>query len=362
MPHVVDEHSSPLLAPYTGRLGETAGRGCGYGGRMEATAYWTVAPGRGELRREELGPTPAGHVRVRALVSGISRGTELLVHRHAVPAAVRERMSCPHQEGGLPGPVKYGYLSVGVVEDGAEEWLGRRVFCLYPHQDRYVVPTSAVTLVPDDVPSERAVLAGTVETALNALWDGPPLLGDRVAVVGCGMVGLAVAALLRRFPLQRLSLVDVDGSRAAVAGEMGLTLLAPREAEGDCDLVYHASASESGLSTALSLLGLEGEVIELSWYGDAEPRVPLGLDFHARRLSIRASQVGRVSPARAARRSHDDRLALALDLLRDPGFDALVAPAVAFGDLPSVLSEMAAGRGTPLCQVIAYPEEDPCSS
>jgi len=331
--------------------------------RVESTAYWTIAERRGELRREEL-PEPArDEVRVRALASGISRGTELLVHRHAVPEAVRTRMRCPFQVGDLPGPVKYGYLSVGRVEAGPPHLLGARVFCLHPHQDRYVVPVSSVTVVPDEVPSQRAVLAGTVETAVNALWDGPPRIGDRVAVVGGGMVGLSVAALLRRFPLGRLQLVDVDPSRTEVAERLGVPLVLPVEAEGGCDLVFHASATEQGLGTALRLLGDEGELLELSWYGEAEPRVPLGVDFHARRLTIRASQVGRVSPDRAPRRSTSDRLAIALDLLRDPAFDALLAAPVAFADLPQVLSELDAGRGTALCQVVTYPTEgDTCTS
>jgi threonine dehydrogenase-like Zn-dependent dehydrogenase len=324
---------------------------------MEATAYWTVAPGRGELRREQLATPGRDEVLVRTLASGISRGTELLVHRHGVPASVRERMRCPFQAGDLPGAVKYGYLNVGRVEAGPAHLLGERVFCLFPHQDRFVVPASAVTVVPVQVPTERAVLAGTVETAVNALWDGPPRIGDRVAVVGGGMVGLSVATLLRRFLLGRLQLVDVDPAKAHLARRLGVQHVQPDEAAADCDLVFHASASQAGLATALRLLGDEGELIELSWYGDTEPQVPLGADFHVRRLTIRASQVGRVSPTRAARRGPSDRLAIALEQLRDPAFDALLAPAVAFDQLPQAMRELAAGRGTTLCQVINYPEE-----
>lgn len=330
---------------------------------VEAWAYWTVSARRGELRREELPEPSPGQVRVRALASGVSRGTELLVHRHAVPESVRSLMRCPFQAGDLPGPVKYGYLSVGVVEAGVPDLVGTRVFCLHPHQDVYVVPAGAVTPVPAGVPTERAVLAGTVETAVNALWDGAPRIGDRVAVIGAGMIGLSVAALLRRFPLGRLQVVDTDAAKAAVAQRMGLHLVAPRDAAGDCDLVFHASATEDGLATALRLAGDEGEIIELSWFGEGRPRLPLGADFHARRLTLRASQVGRVSPARAARRSASDRLAAALDLLRDPAFDVLLASPAPFADLPDVLRDLDAGRGTSLCQVIVYPaQEDACSS
>lgn len=324
---------------------------------MEATAYWTTGPRQGALRVEELPAPGPDDVLVRALASGVSRGTELLVHRHEVPDAVRDDMRAPFQAGDLPGPVKYGYLAVGVVEQGPHHLVGRRVFCLHPHQDRYVVPASAVTPVPDAVPTARAVLAGTVETAINALWDAPPRWGDRVAVVGAGMVGLSVALLLRRFPLARLEVVDPDPTRRAVTDAVGVRLVAPEEAGADCDLVFHASASELGLASALSLAGVEGEVVELSWYGDTAPHVPLGLDFHSRRLTLHASQVGRVSPARAARRTASDRLALALEALADDAFDHLLAPAVAFGDLPAVMDALDAGTGTPFCQVVTYPEE-----
>lgn len=330
---------------------------------VTAWAYWTVSERRGELRREDVAEPRPDQVRIRTLMSGVSRGTELLVHRHAVPASVRNLMRCPFQAGDLPGPVKYGYLSVGVVEAGTPDLVGRRVFCLHPHQDVYVVPATAVTEVPDDVPSERAVLAGTVETAVNALWDGGPRIGDRVAVVGAGMVGLSVAALLRRFPLGRLEVVDTDAAKGPVAQRMGARLVTPQDAADDCDLVFHASATEDGLATALRLAGDEGEIIELSWFGDTRPRLPLGGDFHARRLTLRASQVGRVSPARAARRSASDRLAVALELLRDPAFDALLAQPAAFADLPDVMRDLDAGRGTALCQVIAYPAEgDACTN
>ena len=321
----------------------------------EATAFWTVAPGRGELRAGELRPPLAGEALVRTLHSGISRGSETLVYQGQVPASVREQMRAPFQEGELPGPVKYGYLSVGVVELGPPELAGRTVFCLYPHQDRYVVPAQSLVPVPDGVPARRAVLAGTVETAVNALWEAGPRLGDRIAVVGTGMVGLAVAALLRLFPLQQLQLVDTDPAREAAAKAVGGDFTSPAEAAGNCDLVIHCSASGSGLGTGLDLLGEEGELIELSWYGDREVLVPLGASFHARRLSIRASQVGAVARPRRSRRSTQDRLALSLELLKDPVFDRLLSGSSDFRQLPEVMDRLASGALPALCHVIDYP-------
>lgn len=292
---------------------------------------------------------------MRTRRSGISRGTESLVHHGLVPPQVADLMRAPFQVGEMPGPVKYGYLSVGVVEEGPPDLVGKRVFCLYPHADRYVVPASALTRVPDDVPDERAVLAGAVETALNALWDAGPRFGDRIAVVGGGMIGAAVAALLRRFPLQRLELLDPDPQRAQLASALGVAWAPPEEGEGECDLVFHCSAHEEGLARGLELLGDEGELVEMSWYGTQAPRVPLGQDFHARRLRIRGSQVGAVSGSRRARRTTSDRMATALAALADPVFDALLTGPVEFEQLPAVMDAVADGRVPALCHVVTYP-------
>jgi threonine dehydrogenase-like Zn-dependent dehydrogenase len=317
------------------------------------TAYWTIAPGRGELRTEPAREPGEGEVLVRTLASGISRGTESLVHSGAVPAEVADLMRAPFQAGDFGFPVKYGYLSVGVVEAGPPGLRDRRVFCLHPHQDRYVVPVAAVTPVPDGVPTERAVLAGAVETGINALWDAGPRLGDRVAVVGAGMIGGVLARLLCGFPLARLQLIDTNPARATLSLESMIEFVAPGDAAGDCDLVFHCSATEAGLSTGLSLLGVEGELIELSWYGEHSPRAPLGKDFHARRLSIRASQVGMVAAARRARRSPGDRLRLALDQLQDPVYDAFLTGRSRFAELPATMSAIASDPDA-LCQVISY--------
>ncbi|MFF0063351.1 zinc-binding alcohol dehydrogenase [Streptomyces sp. NPDC005279] len=324
-----------------------------------ARAFWLRSPGHGEIRDVRL-PAPADdEVLVRTLCSGVSRGTETLVFRGGVPESQHATMRAPFQDGDFPGPVKYGYLNVGVVEEGPRHLLGRTVFCLYPHQTRYVVPASAVTPVPDNVPAPRAVLAGTVETAVNAVWDAAPLLGDRIAVVGAGMVGCSVAAVLAQYPAARVQLVDAEPRRAAIAKALGVDFALPGEAAGDCDLVVHASATEEGLARSLELLAPEGTVLELSWYGDRRISLPLGEAFHSRRLVVRSSQVGTVSPARASRRTFADRLALALDLLADPAFDALVTGECAFDELPEVLPRLASGDLPALCHRVLYDAADP---
>ncbi|CAM3700430.1 zinc-dependent alcohol dehydrogenase [Smaragdicoccus niigatensis] len=323
----------------------------------DARAFWVCAPGHGELRDTRIEPANEGEVLVRTRFSGISRGTEMLVFRGKVPADQYPLMRAPFQDGEFPGPVKYGYLNVGVVEEGTADLLGRTVFCLYPHQTHYVVPATDVVAVPDDVPPERAVLAGAVETAVNALWDAPALIGDHVTVVGAGMIGCCVARLLARVPEVSVTLVDVDVSRATVAAALGVGFATPKEAPRDQDRVFHASATASGLQLALQLLRTEGEVIELSWYGDTEVSLPLGHAFHSQRLAIRSSQVGRVAPARRASRTHADRRGLALHLLRDEAFDVLLTGRSDFDHLPETMAQIAAGSLPGLCHVITYEKD-----
>jgi threonine dehydrogenase-like Zn-dependent dehydrogenase len=263
-------------------------------------------------------------------------------------------MRAPFQEGDFPAPVKYGYLNVGLVQVGPAALRGRTVFCLYPHQTAYVVPVGTVTVVPPGVPPARAVLAGTVETAVNALWDAGPLLGDRVTIVGAGMVGCCVARLLSRFPGTQVELVDVDAGKADVAAMLGVGFALPADAADGRDLVLHASATSAGLQRSLELLEAEGTVIDLSWYGDSEVRLALGGAFHSGRLGIRASQVATLSPARRGRRTTADRLALALDLLRDPAFDALLTGQSSFDQLPDVMARLAEGSLPALCHTITY--------
>jgi len=322
----------------------------------DALAFWLREPGVGEIRPAPLEEPGPGEVLVRTLRSGVSRGTETLVFRGGVPASQYAAMRAPFQEGEFPGPVKYGYLNVGVVDLGPPELRGRTVFCLFPHQSAYVVPARAVVVVPDEVPPARAVLAGTVETAVNALWDAAPLLGDRITVVGAGMVGCCVARLLSRFPGVRVTLVDVDAARGDIAAALGVDFALPADATGGCDLVVHTSATSAGLQHSLDLLAAEGTVIDLSWYGDTEVRLSLGGAFHSGRLGIRASQVGMVSAARRGRRTSADRLELALDLLRDPAFDALITGVSRFDELPDVMAGLAGGTLPALCHTVTYGE------
>ena len=320
----------------------------------EARAFWVVAPGRGEIRAQRLRSLALGELLIRARASAISRGTETLVFRGEVPQSEWQRMRCPFQEGEFPGPVKYGYAVAGVVEDGPAEFCGRRVFCLHPHQDRFIVPQDAVVVIPDDVPDRRATLAANMETAINGLWDGVPGPGDRIAVVGAGVVGTLVAGLAARLPGAEVELIDIDPSRATLAAALGCRFAPPQQARGEADLVIHASGAPEGLVTALAIAGFEATVIEMSWYGTRVVPLALGGGFHSRRLTLRSSQVGAVPPGRRERWSRRRRLALALSLLRDPVFDLLLSGETDFSALPELMALLAASPAGALCHTVRY--------
>ena len=320
----------------------------------KARAFWLAEPGRGEIRSGAIRPPRPGEVLVRALVSGISRGSESLVFAGHVPKSQYQAMRCPFQEGEFPAPVKYGYAAVGIVEDGPPTLKGRRVFCLHPHQDVFLVPEDAALPVPDAVPDTRAVLAANMETALNALWDGAPRIGDRIAVIGAGVVGCLVASLAARLPAVELELIDIDPRRAIFAEALRCHFATPETAFGDCDLVFHASGNETGLAAGLRLAGFEATLIELSWYGDKSVTLPLGEAFHQRRLMLRSSQVGEVAEARRARKTRRQRLALALELLADPLYDRLITGECWFEELPQVMQRLASAPDSALCEIVRY--------
>ncbi len=317
-----------------------------------ARALWLEAPGRYALRPAEAPPPASGEARVEATTSGISRGTERLVFEGRVPTSQHERMRAPRQEGAFPAPVKYGYASVGVVTGlgegaGMDLAAGRRVFCLHPHQSAYTVPADALVPVPDEVSDARAVLAANMETALNGCWDAGLTVGQRVVVVGAGVLGLLVASLARATPGTEVTLVDPSPARRAPAEALGLMRWrAPADLAGDADLVVHTSATGAGLQTALAAAGTEATVLELSWFGDRSPALPLGEAFHSRRLRLVSSQVGRVAALQRSRWSRRERLALALRLLADPRYEALVAEEIPFADAPARLPEVLSVPGT----------------
>ena len=319
-----------------------------------ARALWYASKGVAELRSAELPPPQPGEARVRALFSGISRGTERLVFNGAIGQGEWERMRCPLQEGAFPFPVKYGYCATGVVEEGPAKLLGREVFCLHPHQDYFNAPVEALTPIPKGIPARRATLAANMETALNALWDSGAGPGDRILVIGAGVVGLLVASLAAKMPGAEVTAIDPDRGRQQIVKQLGAGFARPEDAPGDADVVFHTSATSAGLDTAIKCAGFEATIVEMSWYGDKPVSVNLGGAFHSRRLRLVSSQVGAVAPSRRPRWDHRRRSEAALRLLAPPALDALVAEEIAFEDAPRELPRILAPDAKGLAPVIRY--------
>ena len=325
---------------------------------IEATAFWSDH-GQGQLIKETLPEPAADEVRVKTLATGISKGTETLVFRGDVPTSEHARMRAPFQVGAFTGPVKYGYCNVGRVEAGPAAWLDQRVFCLYPHQDCFVVPTSAVHAIPESIPTDRAVLIANMETAVNGIADagldtavnGGTL--TNVTVIGAGVVGCLVAHVARQHG-HTVELVDTQAERRTIADRLGVGFALPGNAQPERAVVIHTSATEAGLQQALTLTQQDGTVVEMSWFGNRSVSLPLGEGFHAKRLTLRSSQVGHIAPARRASWTFQSRLAAAFDALADPALDALITHRRPFGDLPEVMTELNTGAPEVLCHLIDY--------
>jgi 2-desacetyl-2-hydroxyethyl bacteriochlorophyllide A dehydrogenase len=319
-----------------------------------AQALWYVAPGKAELRPATIGDPAPNQVLVRTLYSGLSRGTERLIFEGKVPEAEWSRMKAPAQEGEFPFPVKYGYSAVGVVEEGPAALKGKHVFVLYPHQDRFIVQAERAFILPDDVPPSRATLAANMETALNILWDGGAQPADTIVIVGGGIVGMLVAALASRLPGAQVTLVDIEPSRARIAEKLGVGFSLPDDAPGEADLVIHTTASAAGLTLAMKLAGVEGTIVEASWFGTGTVNVPLGDAFHSRRLRLISSQVGNVCASRAKRWTTRRRLEAAVGMLSDERLDALVGEEVPFAELPQQLSRLLSPKAPGLGALVRY--------
>ena len=321
-----------------------------------ARAIWYPRKGVAELRPAPLPHPQPGEALVRTLFSGISRGTERLVFSGAVGQSEWERMRGPNQEGAFSFPIKYGYCATGVVEEGPAALVGRTVFCLHPHQDHFVVPAAALVPLPDGVPAQRGTLAANMETALNAVWDSGAGPGDRIVVVGAGVVGLLVTHLTARLPGSEVTAVDVDEGRGGIVAALGARFARPADVLQDADIVFHTSATGAGLATAINCAGLEVTIVEMSWYGDKRVDVELGGAFHSRRLKLVSSQVGQVAPSRRPRWDYRRRVETAMRQLADPALDSLVAEEIAFEDAPRELPRIFAAGARGLAPVIRYPQ------
>jgi 2-desacetyl-2-hydroxyethyl bacteriochlorophyllide A dehydrogenase len=321
----------------------------------ERRELWFERPLAVTLRQgagRALGP---GEVRARALASGVSQGTELLLYRGEGPTPFDPSLDT---EGAPTYPRRYGYAWVGeLTESRHDAWrVGARVFALLPHGDEHTLPAERARALPEGVPATRAVLAANLETALTAIWDAALGLGDRVLVIGGGTVGLLTGLLARRAGAGRLALVEPSLKRREAALALGFDeALAPADhaARAEADVVFEASGDPACLDRAVASARTEGTVVVLSFYGERRHPVALGSDFHRRRLRLCSSQVSAVPPSKAPRWSHARRFELVTALLADARLDGILEP-VAFDEAPAVYARLAADPGSALQVVFHY--------
>jgi 2-desacetyl-2-hydroxyethyl bacteriochlorophyllide A dehydrogenase len=324
----------------------------------KARALWFEETNRAAFLEEILPGLKPGWCKLKSLFSGISPGTESLILSGQVPDRVYHEMKCPYMGGQFPFPVKYGYSLVGKITDGPKALLGKIAHLLHPHQDKCMVRIDDIFLVPPDVPPQRATLASNLETAVNAIWDSQFSLGDHALVVGFGAIGSLVARLLSFFPGSRVKVMDTNPDKRRTAEKMGFSVLYPEEASEKFDLAFHASGNPSGLQSAVDMVGFEGKVVEMSWYGKHQVSLSLGGNFHSQRKAIISSQVSHLSPGQRSRWDHKRRKSLVFDLLQRIEFDEHLTYSVSFSELPRTYSKLKIFRRENLGYLVTYEERN----
>jgi 2-desacetyl-2-hydroxyethyl bacteriochlorophyllide A dehydrogenase len=287
---------------------------------LRKSLYFT-GPCRLELREEPLDAPGPGQVLVRTLMSAISPGTEMLIYRGQAPREMAADTALTALPGSLAFPLKYGYAAVGRVAalgpGVAAHWQDRLVMAFQPHEDSFLAAPEELLPVPPNLAPEEAVFLPNMETALTLALDGRPLIGEKVAVFGQGIVGLLLTALLAGFPLAKLVTLDRHpgrrlaseslGARASLdplasgALDMARALLQGDGQDPGADLTYEVSGNPAALDQALALTGFHGRVVIGSWYGDKTAELHLGGLFHRQRQVILSSQVSTVAPELSGR-------------------------------------------------------------
>ncbi|WP_037340998.1 zinc-dependent alcohol dehydrogenase [Saccharospirillum impatiens] len=293
-----------------------------------ASQLWFTAPFQVEIRSAPL-PTPGpGDVRVRSLYSAVSTGTELLLYRGQLPQSMALDSTLESLQTSSHYPVQYGYACVGEVEqigDGVDPaWLGQRVFSFQPHASHFIARPEQLIAVPDDVSAQAAVFLPNMETAVSLVQDGRPMLGERVLVLGQGVVGLLVSAVLAQHPLASLSAIEGQPERQALARHFGVqSVCSPAEANpvhqpalADADLIYEISGHPEALNLAIELSGFASRIVIGSWYGNKPVSLDLGGAAHRNRLQLITSQVSTLAPSLSGRWDKQRRFDVAWNMIR----------------------------------------------
>lgn len=315
-------------------MGQTSLQGQNRMSETRASQLWFTAPFSVEVREVTLPAPAADEVVVRTRYSAVSAGTELLLYRGQMPGSMSldATLSSLQQSSGYP--LQYGYACVGEVQqtgrDVDPDWQGRQVFSFQPHASHFLATTDQLIAVPDDLSAQAAVFLPNMETAVNLVQDGQPLIGERVVVLGQGIVGLLLSGLLARFPLADLAAVEGQPDRQDLARTFGVKdVYSPDEATravasssdgypamADADLIYEVSGQPEALNLAIALSGFASRIVIGSWYGSKRVPIDLGGKAHRNRLQLITSQVSTLAPGLSGRWDKQRRYHLAWDMIR----------------------------------------------
>lgn len=319
---------------------------------MEASALWHIDPALSLIRQHNLENRQDDECIVQTRYSMVSLGTERLVCRGGIRESAFAHMRVPYMEGEFSFPLTYGYSLTGEVIDGPREWLGERVHCMHPHQDMCIVKTSDLTVIPENVPLDRAILASNLETVVNGIWDGQPMIGQRILIIGYGLIGAMLAQLVLPLPGIELRVKEPNPIRADLARKNGLSIIEQMDSfSSPFDLVFHTSATSEGLQWAIDASGPEANIIEMSWFGQRDVKLDLGTSFHFDRKQIRSSQVSRIAKSAQAQFDHLRRKDLVFRILADPIWQTFLGKAISFADSPAFFHEL---RQQPVNEINAY--------
>jgi 2-desacetyl-2-hydroxyethyl bacteriochlorophyllide A dehydrogenase len=308
---------------------------------MSVREMWFTQPYHIEIRERLLPSLASGEIRVKNECSAISAGTEMLVYRGQLPSDINLDANLESLQHDQAYPLQYGYACVGRVEKVgagvASSWLGKRVFSFQPHASHFIATPDQVILLPDDIEPEAAVFLANMETAVNLALDGSPSLGERVLILGQGIVGLLLSSLLAQFPLAKLVALEGLSLRKAKALELGVQhVYDPHSAEelasleqllhlpvqlsdtakSGADLIYEVSGVASALNLAINFSSYAGRIVIGSWYGNKSANLNLGGIAHRNRLKFISSQVSTIAPEWMGRWDKSRRFEVAWEMIR----------------------------------------------
>ncbi len=336
---------------------------------------WFTGARETEVRFQHLEAPQEGELLVKTSCSAISAGTEMLVYRGQLPAAMSLDSLLQSFQQEPVYPLRYGYASVGeVIAAGAgvdAGWVGKRVFAFQPHASHFSAAPADVIPVPDDIDAEAAVFLANMETAVNLVQDGNPLIGEQVVVLGQGIVGLLLSSLLGRYPLDQLYALDGFAQRRTCALMLGASQvcdpgsfmevnalkqqLALRDKHLGADLIYEVSGVPEALNLAIELSGFSSRIVIGSWYGNKAAIVALGGEAHRNRLDISTSQVSTIAPHLGGRWNKERRFEVCWNMIRQVNPQQLITHRVALEDAATIYQQLDLTPETIIQAVFTYP-------